>query len=142
MSPPAERESHGQLPDRLASTPYWRLLGVRIEELGPGHCRLRMAAHPGIEAFPGRPIHSGALACLVELAAMAAAETLAPTVLTVAATTSLDVRFLAPAAGDVLAEGQAVALEGEAEARGEVRVRDQEGRLVAEGRATCRFRSS
>lgn len=73
---------------------------------------------------------------------MAAAETLAPTVLTVASTTSLDVRFLAPAAGEVLAEGRVVALEGEAEARGEVRVRDEEGRLVAEGVATCRFRSS
>lgn len=137
--PQSHEEEPLQRPrDQLESTPYWRLLGVRVEELGHGHCCLRMTARPEIAASPGGPVHTGALACLAELAVITAAATLDPSRLAVASASELHVTFLASVTGDVLAEARAAAPEG-AVAHGEVRIRDARGHLLATGSATCSF---
>ena len=83
-----------------------------------------------------RSVHPGALACLVELAVSAAAATLAPEETRSHYTVELSASFLAPATGDVVADGRVLWTDSHA-AKGEAELRDESGRLVAKGSAKC-----
>jgi hypothetical protein len=82
----------------LESTEYWRLLHIRVSEIGKGHCRLQMA---GREAFT-----SGTPACLIELAALTAVQTLQPFSKAEVRAEKPAVRFLGSATSDVAADAR------------------------------------
>lgn len=126
------------LRDKLESDRYWRLLGVRVEEISDGYCRLRLPLSAEIRSLANGPIHPGALACLVELAVGTAADSLDLAETTVHATVELSVSLLAPASEDIVAEGR-ILRAGDYAAKGEAELRDASGQLIAKGGATCVF---
>ena len=89
---------------------------------------------------PPTPVPStpGALTCLIELAVSAAGATLAPEEPRSHYTVELSASFLAPATGDVVADGRVLWTDSHS-AKGEAELRDEGGRLVAKGSATCLY---
>lgn len=139
MTAEGEKGSYwAQLGKEMESWPYWRLLGVRVEEMAAGYCRLRLPFKADLRASGAATVHPGALSCLVELAVSAAAATLVPEESRSHNTVELSASLLAPAAGDVVADGRVLWTDGHA-AKGEANIRDDSGRLVAKGSATCLF---
>ncbi len=137
MTSEGEKRQHwAQLGNELESAPYWRLLGVRVEEIASGYCRLRLPFSADLHASDTGTVHPGALTCLIELAVSAAAATLAPEEPRSHYTVELSASFLAPATGDVVADGRVLWADSHA-AKGEAELRDESGRLVAKGSATC-----
>ena len=124
-----------QLKARLEEEPFWRLLGIRLEEIAEGYCRLRLPLAEGVRNWGG-PAHGGALASLVDVAVGTALDSLDMPDMTGHTTVSLDVSFLAPASGEaVLAEGR-ILRAGRRLVVGEAELRDTAGELVAKGSAT------
>ena len=118
-----------------AGSNHWRLLGVRVEEIASGCCRLRLPFSADLLASGTRTVHPGALTCLIELAVSAAAATLAPEEARSHYTVELSASFLALATGDVVADGRAL-WTGNHATKGEAELRGEGGRLVAKGGAT------
>lgn len=141
MSDDREPERWQKLRHELESTPYWRILGVSVEELGNGYSRLRMPIRPQIRTSADGPIHPGALTCLIELAVAAAAEALEVPKARVDSTAELSATFLTLAAEDVVAEGRILSV-GDQAATGEAVIREEGGQVVAKGSATCLFTTS
>jgi uncharacterized protein (TIGR00369 family) len=123
----------------LPTSPHTAQLGIRLESIGTDEAVLEMPFKPELATF-GELVHGGAIASLIDVAAMAAAwasdETPDnPTGSTVA----LSLNFAAPATGvDLRAHGR-VARRGGRLSFCEVRVTDPEGTVVAHGIATYRF---
>src|SRR3990170_8491169 len=131
MTSEGEKGQHwAQLGNELASAPYWRLLGVRVEEIASGYCRLRLPFRADLHASDAATVHPGALTCLVELAVSAAAATLAPEEPRSHYTVELSASFLAPATGDVVADGR-VLWTGSPAANGGGELRGANGRVAA-----------
>lgn len=117
--------------------PYWRLLGITIDELGEGFARLRLPLEESVRNAGG-PAHGGALASLVDTAVGVALDTLldpSDPAFAGHTTVEMNVSFLEAAWGEALAEARIVRLGGSL-AVGEAEIRDRQGRLVAVGRAT------
>ena len=89
----------------VATSPYAVLLGIRVVELSDGRAVLALPFRDEVVTI-GRTVHGGALASLMDTAAMAAAWCGAPEPDKLQGSTiSLSVSYLAPADGvDVLAE--------------------------------------
>jgi uncharacterized protein (TIGR00369 family) len=88
----------------IPASPFAALLGISIEELGLDRAVLALPDRPDL-ATVGDVVHGGALATLMDTAAMAAAWcTPEPPPSLRGATASLTVTYLAPATGRVLAE--------------------------------------
>src|SRR3972149_8664933 len=139
MTSEGEKGQHwAQLGNELESRPYWRLLGVRVDEFASGHCRLRLPFSADLLASDTGTVHHGALTCLIELAVSAAAATLAPEEPRSHYTVELSASFLAPATGDVVADGRVLWADSHA-AKGEVELRDESGRVVAKGSGAGRL---
>jgi uncharacterized protein (TIGR00369 family) len=123
----------------LPHSPHTAELGIRLESIGTDEAVLDLPFKPELATF-GELIHGGAIASLIDVAAMAAAwandETPEnPTGSTVA----LSLNFAAPANGvDLRAHGR-VAKRGGRLSFCEVTVTDPEGTVVAHGIATYRF---
>jgi uncharacterized protein (TIGR00369 family) len=123
----------------LPTSPHTAQLGIRLESIGTDEAVLEMPFKPELATF-GELVHGGAIASLIDVAAMAAAwasdETPDnPTGSTVA----LSLNFAAPATGvDLRAHGR-VARRGGRLSFCEVRVTDPEGTVIAHGIATYRF---
>src|SRR3989304_6429517 len=133
MTSEGEKRQHwAQLGNELESAPYWRLRGVRVEEIASGYCRLRLPFSADLHASDTGTVHPGALACLVELAVSAAAATLAPEEPRSHYTVELSASFLAPATGDVVADGR-VLWAGSHAGEGGGGLRDEGGRVGGQG---------
>jgi uncharacterized protein (TIGR00369 family) len=123
----------------LPNSPHTVELGIRLESIGTDEAVLELPFKPELATF-GELIHGGAIASLIDVAAMASAwasdETPEnPTGSTVA----LSLNFAAPANGvDLRAHGR-VAKRGGRLSFCEVTVTDPEGTVVAHGIATYRF---
>ncbi len=91
----------------VATSPYAVLLGIRVVELDDGRAVLAMPFREELVTI-GRTVHGGALASLLDTAAMAAAWCGAPEPDRLqGSTVSLSVSYLAPAeAADVEAEAR------------------------------------
>ncbi len=89
----------------VPASPLVRHLGIELEELGDGTARLRLPFRPEL-ATMGTTVHGGAIATLLDTAAMAAAWAGAPVPAKLRGTTvALHVAYLAPADGaDLVAE--------------------------------------
>ena len=113
------------------SSPYYRLLGMRIVEIGPGFSRVEMDVEDKL-MNPFGSVHGGAYASLVDVAAYwsaycGRAEDSGCTSL------DLNVTNLAMAkSGRLTATGRALKL-GRSVCMTEVEVHDETGRLVAHG---------
>jgi uncharacterized protein (TIGR00369 family) len=123
----------------LPRSPHTAELGIRLESIGTDEAVLDLPFKPELATF-GELIHGGAIASLIDVAAMASAwasdETPEnPTGSTVA----LSLNFAAPANSvDLRAHGR-VAKRGGRLSFCEVTVTDPEGTVVAHGIATYRF---
>jgi uncharacterized protein (TIGR00369 family) len=123
----------------LPHSPHTAELGIRLESIGTDEAVLELPFKPELATL-GELIHGGAIASLIDVAAMAAAwasdETPEnPTGSTVA----LSLNFAAPANGvDLRAHGR-VAKRGGRLSFCEVTVTDPEDTVVAHGIATYRF---
>lgn len=91
----------------VASSPYAGLLGIRVVELSDGRAVLALPFREELVTM-GRTVHGGALASLLDTAAMAAAWSGAPEPDRLQGSTiGLTVSYLAPAeAVDVIAEAR------------------------------------
>jgi uncharacterized protein (TIGR00369 family) len=123
----------------LPNSPHTVELGIRLASIGTDEAVLEMPFKPELTTI-GELIHGGAIASLIDVAAMAAAwasdETPEnPTGSTVA----LSLNFAAPATGvDLRAHGR-VTRRGGRLSFCEVAVTDPDGTVVAHGIATYRF---
>lgn len=128
-----------RLRERFESNPFWALLGVKVEALGPGWSRLHCIYDPPRH---GPWPHGGLLASMVDMAVAAAVYTTYgdDRDLLSHATSDLNVTYIDAIEGnDLYAEGRIVR-KGRAAAFGAVEVRDGHGRVLALGRATYLLR--
>ena len=117
--------------DLTNSCPYYRLLGMRIVELGSGYCIAEMDVDPSRHINPFGSVHGGAYASLIDVAAYWAAYC---DQAEDAGMTSLDLSVSNLAmcrAGKLIARGSAVK-EGRSVCLCEVRVEDETGKLMAQ----------
>jgi len=123
--------------ERARANLFWRHLGIAVEDAREGWVRLRLPVRDELRNAAGAPVHGGVYSTLVDAAVGAALGTLhAASEGGVGQTTlDLNVSFLAPAGGDLFAEGRIIR-KGRLIAFGETSITDAAGRLVAVGRAT------
>lgn len=90
----------------VPSSPFAALLGIAVEELGEDRAVLSFPDRSDLTTM-GTVVHGGAIATLMDTAAMAAAWcTAAPPASRRGATAALTVTYLAPAEGEVRATAQ------------------------------------
>ncbi|MBE5767858.1 MAG: PaaI family thioesterase [Clostridiales bacterium] len=114
------------------SCPYYRLLGMRIVELGSGYSRVEMDVDMSKHGNPFGSVHGGAYASLIDVAAYWAAysdqaEDAGMTSLDLAVTNLSMCR-----GGKLTAHGKAVK-EGRSICLSEVTITDDTGKLIAHG---------
>lgn len=121
---------------------YWRLLGIRLEDVAVGRVRLRLPMTPDLGTFGGDRMHGGAIASAIDAATASATRTLRgpdePRWRSLA-TTDLNVSYLEAASGDVVVDAE-VLRSGRSMAFVRAEVHDDAGRLVAVGRASLAIR--
>ncbi len=117
---------------------FWRFLGIEVEDVREGWVRLRLPVRDEIRGGPGGRVHGGVYSALVDAAVGGALMTI-PTESAgrvSQGTVDLNVSFLRPVTSGYLhAEGRVLRM-GSAVGFGEATITDDEGRLVAVGRAT------
>ena len=121
-----------------AGVAYWQTLGITVESAEVGAVRLRLPMSPALGTRRPEVMHGGAIASLIDAAAGASTATLRredDETWAGQATLDLNATFLAAATTDVIAEGR-VLRSSRALSFVSVDVRDEEGELVATGRAT------
>ena len=121
-----------------AGVAYWQTLGITVESAEVGVVHLRLPMSPALGTRRPEVMHGGAIASLIDAAAGASTATLRredDATWTGQATLDLNATFLAAATSDVIAEGT-VLRSSRALSFVSVDVRDEEGTLVATGRAT------
>ena len=121
-----------------AGVAYWQTLGISVESAEVGLVRLRLPMSPALGTRRAEVMHGGAIASLIDAAAGASTATLRredDETWTGQATLDLNATFLAAATSDVIAEGK-VLRSSRAFSFVSVDVRDEDGTLVATGRAT------
>jgi acyl-CoA thioesterase len=120
---------------------FWRFLGIEVEHAEEGRVRLRLLVRDEICNARGARVHGGVYPALIDAAVGGAlltvpvegAETLGQ------ATVDLNVSFLsAVTSGYLHVEGR-VLRKGRTIGFGEAAITDDEGRVVAVGRATYAF---
>ena len=88
--------------------PFFTLLGLEIEEVRPDFCRMYLPFRPALRTT-GEVVHGGAIASLIDSAAVAAVWSNVPPEITRGATASMTVNYLAAAEGvDLTAEARIV----------------------------------
>lgn len=120
----------------LPESPFVRHLGIRLEALSPGRAVLRLPYQPAL-ATMADVVHGGALASLVDTAAMAAAWSDAEVPEQVRGTTvGLTISYLAPATGEDLEAEATVIRRGRSLCFLDVEIRTGSGSVVAKGLVT------
>ncbi len=119
---------------RANESPFYRLLGMEVAEMGEGFARLRMPVSQNHHQIYGSA-HGGAIGSLADSAvALALITLIGPE--EKAITIELKVNFLAPVVeGEVVAEARIVH-RGRRIAVGDVEVKADNGKMVAKGIAT------
>ncbi len=121
-----------------AGVAYWQTLGITVESAEVGHVSLRLPITPALGTRRPEVMHGGAIASLIDAAAGASTATLRrpdDETWTGQATLDLNATFLAAATTDVVAQGR-VLRSSRAFSFVSVDVHDEQGTLVATGRAT------
>jgi uncharacterized protein (TIGR00369 family) len=121
---------------RIEQAPFSKVLGVSIDSPAEGVARVkmpfdeRMLNAGGIDA----PIHGGAIASLIDIAACAAVWSLPTTA--GSATISMTINYASPGIGTELVAEARVRRSGRRLATLAVEVRDSSGALIADGLVT------
>lgn len=125
-----------RLKQALEGEPFWRLLGITVDEIGDGYSRLRMPLSAQVRNFGTGPAHGGALGSLIDVAVGTALDSLDLPDMVGHTTVELSVSYLEPAAApSIIAEGRILRV-GRNIAVGEAEIREENGGLVAKGKAT------
>lgn len=134
--PPTRREL---IEPFLAHSPFVAHLGLRLSTLKPDRAILEMPFRPELATF-GEVVHGGAIAALLDTAAMTAAwsDDTVPTS-PAGATVSLAVDYVAPAKGQDLTATATVTRRGQRLCFVRVEVTDPEDRVVASALVTHAF---
>jgi acyl-CoA thioesterase len=117
---------------------FWQFLGIEVEDAGEGWVRLRLPVRDEIRNARGGRVHGGVCAALVDAAVGGALMTMPSNSASGGgqATLDLNVSYLGAVAGGCLhAEGR-VLRRGSSVGFGDVTITDDDGRMVAVGRAT------
>lgn len=118
--------------------PYWVELGISVDSAEEGHVRLRLPMREGLGTRRPEVMHGGAIGALIDAAGGAATATLRrddDETWMGQATLDMNATFLNAATSAVIAESR-VLRSSRALAFISVEVHDEEGTLVAVGRAT------
>jgi uncharacterized protein (TIGR00369 family) len=120
----------------LPQSPFVQHLGIEVVEIGAGSARLRAPFRPEL-ATMGETVHGGAIATLIDTAAMVAAwsDAAIPDNLR-GATVSLTVSYLAPAQGEDLTAHAAVVHRGRRLVTVDVKATSASGAVVAKALVT------
>ena len=131
--------SRREAPDSIASSPYSSLLGLRMESSGEGTAVLRMPFQAKLlnDGGPNVPVHGGAIASLVDVAACAAVWTLDAT--TRSATVSMTVNYTGMAIQTDLLAHATVRRHSKRVASVTVEIRDSNDALVADALVTYKI---
>jgi uncharacterized protein (TIGR00369 family) len=120
----------------FAAVPFTRLLGVRREFSAGGRAQLVLDARPELENVI-HAVHGGVVATLLDVAMASAAVSKLDFTMT-AVTLSMSSSFLHPGRGQLIADGEVLAVDdGIASCR--ARVVDGAGQLVAQAQGSFRY---
>lgn len=120
--------------EEINSSPFYRLLGIEVVEMGDGWARLVMPVQEKLLQLYGT-LHGGATASLAD-SAVAVALISASAEDEKAFTVELKLNFLASVKEGVLTAEARLFHRGKRVAAGDVEVRNEAGRLIAKGIAT------
>lgn len=133
--------------DRLASWrehfeafPFYRFLGIAIEEVRAGYARISMPNGPNTLGGVGGSVHGGILASLVDIAMLQALVPMFEEGDLPGGTMDLGITYLRPALGPSVTAEANVLRKGRQVAVTEVEIKDAEGRLCAKGRTLYSLR--
>jgi acyl-coenzyme A thioesterase PaaI-like protein len=118
------------------SDPWWNLLGVTVEQITRGSCRLQLHPSDAARRSPAATVREGVLACLMEAAVCTAIDSLDIPGMRGRTTVNLSMSILNPASQNVVAEARVIQAGAEG-ATGEAELRDISGGLVAKGIVVC-----
>lgn len=119
---------------RANASPFYQLLGLRVEALGGGTAKVRVPVGERLHQLQGA-VHGGVAAALADTCVGVALLTLVPPGHR-AVTVEMKINFLAPVKeGELVGEGRIVH-KGRRLALGEADIHDQSGGLVAKALVT------
>lgn len=128
--------------DRLARTrarwdshPLHQYFGLTLEDVREGYARCVMNANEHNRGGVHGAAHGGVLAFLCDVAALAAVHTMLRSDERAAGTAELNISYLSPAVGGVVAEAR-VLRKGRTLAVTDLDLRDAAGKLLAKGRVS------
>ena len=124
--------------NRTGGNRFWQHIGIEVMDAREGWARLRVQVRDHLRNAPGAPVHGGVYATLVDAAVGCALATVNPESAGGVGQSTLDlnVTYLARARGDAIFAEGVLLRHGRSVAFGEVKVTDEDGTLVAVGRAT------
>ena len=123
----------------LPTSPFVAHLGMKLSDMAPDRVTLELPFRDSLVTI-GTTVHSGALASLIDTAAMVAAWSGAETPENLRGTTvALSITFLAPADGEDVVADASVLRRGRNLAFVDVDVRTVGGRSVAKGLVTYKL---
>lgn len=124
----------------LPTSPFVGYLGIRLDDLRPDTATLTLPFTPSLVTI-GSTVHGGAIATLIDTAAMVAAWSNAtvPAGHLRGSTVSLTTAYLAPAVNDDLQATATVLRRGRSLVYLDVRVRNSSGEPVAQGLVTYKI---
>ena len=136
----SETELTDQLRERASGNTFAGYLGIETMEAREGYVKLRLPVRQELLNGHGT-VHGGVLASLVDNAVGAALATLPPVAEEGGGlvTTDLNISYVNPGRGStIFAEGH-ILEPGNSISFGEASLRDEDGELVAKGRATFKM---
>jgi uncharacterized protein (TIGR00369 family) len=139
--PPGDRPTSGidLMRQFLPTSPYVAHLGLRLDEIQPGRAVLSLPFAPPVVTI-GTTIHGGAIASLIDTAAMVAAWSGVPAPETLrGSTVDLTVNYLAPATAEDVRAVATVLRQGRSLVSLDVEVRTASDALVAKGLVTYKI---
>lgn len=120
---------------RWDSHPLHEFFGMTLEAMEDGYARCRMRAGKHNRGGVHGAAHGGVLAFLCDVAALAAVSTVAEPGDSASGTAELNISYLSPAAGTVIAEAR-ILRKGRTLAVADIDLKDEDGKLLAKGRVS------
>ncbi len=118
--------------------PFFDLLGMRVEEVSPDFCRMRLPFRPELQQAGGL-VHGGAIASLMDSAGVMAIKGRADSEVNGVPTITMTVNYLTPARGvDVFAEATIIR-RGRSIVFAEVKALSSNGELLATAQVVYKF---
>lgn len=122
----------------IDTEPFFDLLGMRVEEVAPDFCRMRLPFRPELQQAGGL-VHGGAIASLMDSAGVLAIKGGVDFEVNGVPTITMTVNYLAPARGtDVLAEARIIR-RGRSIVFTDVKALSPSGELLATAQVVYKF---